>query len=170
MKTTLVMATTINGYVAGPDDDTEWVKDFDLFYKTVADFGVAVMGKRTYDESVRFNAFPYKGAWNIVMTHNKELLAKTEDNVLYTDASPKDIVKLVEQKGHERLLVIGGGHVNGSFLKEGLIDEIILDVHPMIMAQGIHLFESDFPYQQLELVSHQEINDQILQVTYRVKK
>lgn len=46
MKVTLVMAITINGYVAGINDDTEWVKDFDIFYKIVADWRVTVMGEK----------------------------------------------------------------------------------------------------------------------------
>ena len=170
MKVTLVMAMTANGFVAGLDDDTGWIKDFDALYKTVADFGVAIMGRRTYDECVKYDAFPYKGALNIVKTHNKNLLAKSAGNVIFTDAAPSGVLKLVQEKGFERALVIGGGHVNGSFLKGNLIDEIILDIHPMIMAKGIHIFESDFPYVNLELISFQKINDQILQVKYSVKK
>ena len=170
MNITLVMAITVNGYVAGSNDDTNWVKDFDAFYKTVADFGVAVMGKRTYDECVKYNVFPYKGALNIVMTHDKKLLSEKQENVLFTDLPPSALVDLVKNKGFNRLLVIGGGKVNGSFLKDGLVDEIVLDVHPMIMAGGIRLFESDFPYQNLELTSHKEINDHIVQLKYIVKK
>ncbi len=169
MKITLVMATTINGFVAGVNDDTEWVKDFDLFYKTVADFGVAVMGKRTYHECVKYNVFPYKGSLNIVMTHDKNLLARIQESVLFTDLSPKEVVATVEKKGFQRLLIIGGGHINGSFLKDRLIDEIILDIHPMIMAKGIQIFESDFPYQHLELVSFKQMNDQIMQIRYKVR-
>lgn len=164
------MATTVNGYIAGVNDDTEWVKDFDLFYKTVADFGVAVMGKRTYDECIKYNVFPYKGALNIVMTHDPDLLTKKQENALFTDMSPKEIVAMVAKKGFDQVLVIGGGHVNASFLKAGIIDEIILDIHAMVMAKGIHVFEDNFPYQNLELISYKQMNDQILQVKYKVKK
>lgn len=170
MKVTLVMAMTINGYVAGANDDTEWVKDFELFYKTVADWGVAVMGRRTYEESDKYNAFPYKGALNIVMTHNPKLLKIKQENALFINATPEEVVKLVAKKGHKKLLVIGGGQINGNFLKAGLIDEIIIDIHPLIISNGVRLFESEFPYQNLELISYKEINDQILQVKYKVKK
>ncbi len=170
MKVTLLMAITINGFIASPDDDTEWVKDLDALYKTIAEFGIIVMGKRTYNECVKYNVFPYKGAINIVMTHDKELLGKQMDNAVFTDKSPLEVVQLAKKKNFDKLLVIGGGHVNGAFLKAGLIDEIVLDVHPMIMAKGIKLFEDEFEYQNLELVSHEEINDQILQVRYKVKK
>lgn len=168
MKTTLVMAMTANGFVAGANDDTAWIKDFEALYKMVADFGVAIMGKRTYDECVKYNAFPYKGALNIVMTHDKNLLTKSAEGVIFTDVSPKEVLKLVVNKGFEKALVIGGGHINGSFLKDNLIDELILDIHPLIMAKGIRLFEADFPNQNLELVSYKKMNDGILQAKYAV--
>lgn len=170
MKVTLLMAITVNGYIAGIDDDTDWVKDLEALNKTIADFGVIVMGKRTYDECIKYNVFPYKGALNIVMTSDKKLVSKSEENVIFSDKTPKEIITMIKEKGFEKLLIIGGGHINGSFLKDGLIDEIILDIHPMIMAKGIHLFESDFSYQNLELVDFNKINDQILQVRYTVKK
>ncbi|MEK7141362.1 MAG: dihydrofolate reductase family protein [Patescibacteria group bacterium] len=170
MHVTLLMAITINGYVAGPDDDTEWVKDIDALYAMTAKAGVAILGKRTHDECVKYNAFPYKGALNIVMTHDKTLLTKSAGDVIFTDVTPQGVLQLVEQKGFDHALIIGGGHINGSFLKAGLIDEIILDIHPMIMAKGVHLFEGEFLYQQLKLVSFEKINDDLLQVKYGVMK
>ena len=83
MKVILVMGTSINGYIAGEHDDTDWLKDTEQFYKTVAEFGVAVMGKRTYEECVKYDLIPYKGALNIIMTHDKELLEKNLDNCLF---------------------------------------------------------------------------------------
>lgn len=169
MKTTLVMAITLNGFIAGPGDDTNWVKDIDALYRMVAKFGVAIMGRRTYDECVKYDAFPYKGAFNIVMTHDKNLFAQSSDRVLFTDASPKKVLEILRKKGIDRALVIGGGHINGSFLKDRLIDEIIFDIHPLLMANGIRVFESDFPYQQLECIDVQQLPDQLLRVRYKVK-
>ncbi len=170
MKVTLLMAITINGYIAGKDDDTDWVKDIEALKETIADFGVIVMGRRTYEECMKYSVFPYKGALNLVLTQDKAILSKLQENVLFSDKTPKEIIDLTKEKGFRKLLIVGGGHVNGSFLKDNLIDEINLDIHPMIMANGIHLFESDFPYKNLKFVSSKQINDQILQVKYNVKK
>ena len=164
------MAITINGYIADTHDDTEWVKDIEALNSAISECGVVVMGRRTYDECIKYDAFPCKGALNIVLTQDPMLLKKSSTDVLFSNSSPKEVVTLAEKKGFKKLLVIGGGHINGSFLKDGLIDEIILDIHPLIMAKGIHLFESDFPNKNLELVSHKEINDQIIQIKYKVKK
>lgn len=170
MHVTLIMATTINGFVAGKNDDTDWVKDIEALYKLTVEAGTAIMGRRTYEECIKYNAFPYKGALNVVMSHDKALLSKSSSEVIFTDDTPKGVLQMLTQRGLDHALVIGGGHINGSFLKENLIDEIILDVHPLIMSGGIHIFESQFPYQQLELVSFKKMNDQILQVKYNVKK
>lgn len=170
MNVTLLIAMTVNGFVAGVDDDTEWVKNIDVLYKMTVEAGIAIMGRRTYDECVKYNAFPYKGALNIVMTHDKNLLGKSSADVIFTEATPQGVLELLALKGFDHALVIGGGHINGSFLKEGLIDELILDVHPMIMARGVHLFEGDFPYKNLQLVSVNNMNDNVLRVKYTVKK
>lgn len=164
------MAITVNGYIASSKDDTDWVKDLDALYETVADFGVIVMGKRTYLECEKYNVFPYKNALNIVMTHDKALLVKKMAEVSFTDNNPIEVIGMAKKKGFEKLLIIGGGHLNGSFLKENLIDEIVLDIHPMIMSEGINVFESDFPYKNLALKDFKQINDQILQVRYSVNK
>lgn len=169
MKVTLLMAITVNGYIADLNDDTEWVKDLDALYKTINDIGVVVMGKRTYEECMKFNVFPYKGGLNVVMTHDKKLLAKSSGQALFLSKTPKEVIQLLQEKNFKHVLLIGGGHINGSFLKDDLVNEIILDIHPLIMAKGIHLFESEFPNQNLELVNFKKINDQILQVKYRVK-
>src|SRR3989344_1852382 len=150
MKTTLWMATTINGYVAGLDDDTDWVKDLEEFKKRVAEFGIAVMGRRTYDECIKYNTFPYEGALNIVMTHSPNLLKKSSEKVIFTNKNPREVIDLAKEKGFDKVLVIGGGHINGSFLKENLLVEVFLDIHPLIITKGTQLFESDFPYKNLE--------------------
>lgn len=170
MKITLIMATTINGYVAGEDDDTDWVKDLDVFQKRIEEFGAIIMGKRTYRESLKYNAFPYKGALNIVLTHDSSLLRQSGESVLFSDKTPIEIINLLKEKGYSKLLVVGGGHLNGSFVKENLVDEIIIDIHPLLMAKGINLAIADFPYRKLKLIEFKEINDQILQVKYKVIK
>lgn len=170
MKVTLLMATTINGYIAGTDDDTNWIKDEESFYEMVENFGIVVLGKKTYEELMKSEAFPHLGAINIVMTNDQKLLKKSEEKVIFTDKSPQKVIELATEKGFDTLLLTGGGHLNGSFMKDGLIDEIILDIHPYLKADGIRLFEGKFNDQHLEFVSSKELNDQILRVEYHVRK
>lgn len=168
MKTILFMATSINGYVTGKNDDTDWVKDTEILYKLISDIGVCLMGKRTYKESVKYNAFPYKNAVNIVMTHDNELIAKSNDTEIFTSGDPITILQLVEKLGKDQVVVIGGGNINSQFLASGLIDEIIIDTHPIIIEEGIRLFEESFSRTNLELIETNKLSDGIVQNRYKV--
>lgn len=46
---------------------------------------------------------------------------------------PRDIVAVLSDRGVRRILVEGGGTLNFSFLREGLVDEIFLTVTPVIV-------------------------------------
>lgn len=170
MKITLFMAISVNGYVTGQKDDTEWVKDTEALYQIIAAKSACIMGRRTYDECIKYDAFPYKNALNIVMTHDSALLTQSTDNALFTNKSIPEIIELLTKQGHRELLVVGGGQINSQFLSASLIDEIILDVHPIIIDKGIRLFEDSFPRLNLELLNSQKLNDGIVQLRYKVTK
>jgi dihydrofolate reductase len=168
MKVTLFMATSINGYVTGQNDDTEWVKDTEILYTIIKEYGACVMGRRTYEESAKYNAFPYKGALNVVVTHDQQLISGSTEGATFTNSSPAELVKLLESKGYEKLLVVGGGNLNSQFLSAGLINEVIIDIHPLVIEKGVKLFEDVFPRTSLELISSQTLTDGIVQNHYKV--
>lgn len=57
-----------------------------------------------------------------------------------------------------------------AFMKEGLINEIYLDVEPLIFGKGIKLFaDSDFEY-NLELLEVNKLNENTVQLHYKVIK
>ncbi len=72
--------------------------------------------------------------------------------------------------GHDEVIVAGGGKLNSSFLAEGLVDEIYLDIEPIVLGQGIPLFkERDFLH-HLQLVGQKKFGQDVLQLHYRVLK
>jgi len=83
-----------------------------------------VMGRRTYEASGK--DFPYNCKLNIVITSDKALLQKRETESLFTNFCSKEIIKLAKDRGFTKLLIIGGGKTNASFLREGLIDDSFL--------------------------------------------
>jgi len=163
------MAVSADGFIAKKNDDTSWVSDVDwaLFSQTVKDTGCIVMGRRTYE--VSGNDFPYKGAINIVMTKNKKLKSENK-NAIFTNKSPQEVIELVKNKGYERLLIVGGGAINGSFLREKLIDEIFIDVHPLVLGNGIKIFEGFESQIKLELMESKVLDKGQILLHYRVRK
>jgi len=169
MKVTLYMATSIDGYIAKKDDNTSWVStaDWGIFSTMVKDANCIVMGRRTYE--VSGEDFPYDCALNIVMTSDTSLKNESA-HVLFTGATPVGVVAIAKEKGFERLLIIGGGKINGAFLKARLIDDIYLSVHPKILGEGIRLFANGEHDIDLELISTRQLEQGLVQLHYALKK
>ncbi|MFZ2522450.1 MAG: dihydrofolate reductase [Minisyncoccia bacterium] len=139
------------------------------FYEHSKSAGNTIMGKNTYIETSKYGYFPFPDALNIVVS-NQEIENKWGDNVLITKKSPKDILNLLETKNFKTAFVAGGGQLNSSFLKENLIDEIYLDVEPLIFGKGIKVFsEADFEY-DLKLMEVNKLNEDTIQLHYKILK
>jgi riboflavin biosynthesis pyrimidine reductase len=67
-------------------------------------------------------------------------------------------------------LVAGGGKLNGSFMKEGLIDDIYLDVEPTILGNGIKLFGDRELEKKLRLIGMKRLSRNEIQLHYKVIK
>lgn len=99
---------------------------------------------------------------------------------LFAGADGKDIAGAMETLGTEfgmtKILLEGGGIINGTFLKAALIDELSLMIYPGI--DGLHSRPSIFDYlgnddenpsegQSLELLSNQTLEDGIILLHYK---
>lgn len=171
MKTILYMGISANGYIAKADGNSEWTSEEDLkgFYEQSKKAGNIIMGKNTYLVASQYGYFPFPDALNIVVSH-EQMENKWGDNVIVTDKSPKEILTMLEQKGFTTAFLAGGGQLNTSFAKEGLIDEIYLDIEPLILGQGIKIFsDSDFEF-DLEFIDFKKLNSNTIQLHYKVIK
>ncbi len=169
MKTILYIATSIDGFVAKKDGDSDWVSEADTvnFERKIKEIGCVVVGRRTFDQ-YRGEIYPVIGVDNIVLT-SKSSLGADEENVVYVKSS-SEAIRVAEVRGHHRVLIVGGGTTNGLFLKEGLIDEIFLSVHPLILGSGIKLFEGVEADIKLELIDHKKYEGGLVQLHYQVIK
>ena len=165
------MATSINGMITIGQDDSDWVSkvDWSEFDKLMRSCGIMIMGKRTYE--IFGDDFPREGATNVVMTSDKKLLKqKTPNNVIFTNKSPKDVVQMAEKRGFKKLMLIGGMTLNTSFIKENLVDEIWLSVHPLIIGQGKSLIKSLAINKKLKTIGVKRLEEGLVQLRYEIIK
>ena len=171
MKVILYIGITPNGYIAKENGDSEWTSEEDLkgFQENSKKTGNVIMGKNTYLYASKAGLLPFEGALNVVVSRER-VENKYGEKVLITDKTPKEILKMLEDKGFTTAFLAGGGHLNSSFLKENLIDEIYLDVEPLLFGKGIKVFaDSDFDL-ELELIESKKLNKDTIQLHYRVLK
>jgi len=169
IKTILYMGMTPNGYIAKEDGDSEWASEEDLrgFFENSRKAGNIIMGKNTYVEALKQGYFPFPEALNVVMSHD-EIENKWGDNVTITSATPKEVLNMLNSKGFKTAFLAGGGAINASFMKDELVNEIYLDVEPLIFGKGIQVIApADFEC-ELELLGVKNLNKDTVQLHYRV--
>ncbi|MBI3956110.1 dihydrofolate reductase [Candidatus Gottesmanbacteria bacterium] len=171
MKTILYMALTVNGKIAGADDDTSWTskEDWQGFFAKAQEVGVIIIGRNTYEVIKKEQTLIPGIKLRIVVTHHQPKVMPS--HTIFTDALPEKILTLIEEKGYDAALVAGGGQINSLFLKAGLIDELYIDIEPLILGRGISLFaDGDFA-PRLKLIEVKTLtNRQTIQLHYKIIK
>jgi len=169
MKVILYMATSANGYIAGENDNVEWVSEvsWNSYLKKVKEIGCVIIGRKTYD-LMPTDEF-VKGVRYIVLTKKVDLLKKAP-NIEFSSKKPKELLESLQKEGIKEACICGGGEINTAFMKENLIDEIYLDIEPIILGKGIKLFaEQDFE-SKLELIETTSLSRNEVQLHYKIIK
>ena len=172
MKVTLYMAMTANGMIAKADDDTSWVSatEWKSFSRAINRAGNMIIGRRTFEIMEKGGQFAVLEKVKVMVTTHRTGLRSSNPNVTFTDRSPRDILTFLRKQGFKEALVAGGGKLNSSFIKEGLINEIYLDIEPIVLGKGIRLFnEADFE-SKLKLLGTKELSSNEMQLHYKVLK
>ena len=165
MEVILLMAMTLDGKIAKDSLQlVDWTgkADKQYFVQVTREAGVVIMGSKTFDTI----GTPLPGRKNIVMTRNPDRTSQ-EENLIFTDQSPGQIIKGLKEEGFERVILIGGAIINSLFAGEGLITQIHVTLVPALFGRGLSLFRDPLDL-ALELVENREIEKGHLLLVYRV--
>ena len=151
MAQVIIHATvTVDGFMADIDGGVDWMNGFpsapedeEVVRRVVQDIG-AVVGGANKTQTVEDGEVPYGGmitAPVYLMTHSAHEPIE-RDGVTYTFVVD-DIAQAVEsakRAAGEKLVSLLGGSISRQCLELGLVDEIHLDVVPILLGEGISLF------------------------------
>lgn len=173
MKVILYMAMSANGIIARETGTEDFLShtNWETFSNLVGEYQNFIVGQKTYEavknwgEDYGFDDFAQ--AVRVVVSDDPSFQLK-EGYVLAS--SPQDALEKLKEKGIETALVTGGSTLNSSFAKEELLDQIILNVEPVIIGEGIPLFKRGQLELQLKLIETKEISNGIIQLHYQILK
>ncbi len=168
MKVIMYMAMSSNGMIAKGDDDTSWIskEEWDGYSKAVRAAGNLIVGRRTYNILTKQPEFiEFKDVKLIVISKSKFKTLAPNHHLAH---SPKEALTLL--KGAKQVIVAGGGALNSSFLEENLIDELYLDIEPIILSQGIPIFKESNFERKLKLIGQKMITPHEIQLHYQILK
>ncbi len=164
------MSMTVNGYIATENDDTPWSDEiWNGYYALVKKHGNIILGRRTFELMKGVNEFEKLGFPITVVVSNS--IENQGDEKTTFVSSPKEAVETMKQKGMNEIVVGGGSMLNAGFLKDGLLDEVYLDIDPLIFGKGIRLFaETEDIEIKLGLVSVENLSKNTLRLHYKILK
>jgi len=123
------------------------------------------MGRKTFDVSLNFVEYPYAGRRAYVFSRHKveSPIAEAE----FVSEDPARFVKKLKQQPGGRIWVVGGGEIAAALLQAGLVDEMVLTVHPITLGQGVPLFERHGVETRWSVYSTRSYQNGLVQITYR---
>jgi dihydrofolate reductase len=176
-KIKLYIGSSLDSYIAGENGSIDWLfSDGDYGYAKFYDsIDTILVGRKTYDQSLTFEEYQYKGKKVYVFTRSTE--EKENKNVTYdVEYIDEDIPSfarlLVQQSSVEKkdIWLLGGGEIVSILLNAGLVDEIILSIHPIILGKGVPLFPSIKKRVKLQLQQSIPFENGLVQLCYYVPK
>jgi len=173
VKTILYIATSLDGFIARPDGNIDWLtsipspKTGDYGYaELLKNIGTTIMGRKTYNEIIGFGVdWPYIGLDSYVVTSDKEFKIQSPKTYLLT-GSIKDFVAKIKSKTNKDIWLIGGGQLITTFINEALLDKMILTIIPKIIGEEIPLFADKPKESNWNLLEVKSFDTGVVNLTY----
>ncbi|EKE14273.1 MAG: hypothetical protein ACD_12C00597G0002 [uncultured bacterium] len=163
MKVTMVMLASVDGRTTKGDDKNiySWtsLEDQKYFFSLVKKHNLIVMGRSTYEASKPVIKLE-KEKLRVVLTRNPKKYSKEmiKGQLEFSDESPEKLIKRLSLLKYKNLLLVGGGIINGLFLKQNLVDELFLTIEPMIFGIGKNIVEGQLLNKSLQLIDVEKLN------------
>ena len=172
MKVILRMVTSLNGIIARKKNEEDFIShdSWLVWLAGARTSGCVIYGRKTY-EIIKTWGQEYlddlKGINVIIVSTNKNFKVGEGFDLVH---SPKEAVEKAKSLDVKSVVVTGGSKMNSSFAKSDLIDEVILNVEPVIIGEGIPIFNPSFFDLKLELLSMAQSKGKTIQLHYKVLK
>ena len=175
-KLSLFIATSLDGYIAKPNDDLSFLK---LVEKEGEDYGYAdftanidtiILGRKTYDYVLKeIGSSHYDNGQREVYVITRTARPSVGRTIFYT-GNLTELVEQLKSESGKNIYCDGGAEIVNEFLKNDLIDEFVISIIPILVGNGTKLFQDNRPEQQLEFVRAKSFDTGLTQLHYKRKR
>lgn len=178
------MHTSLDGFVAGPNREMNWIKVdeemFDFVATMTAGADTALYGRVTYEMMQSY--WPTAGDAPNASKHDKEhsawynkvskvVLSETMQetglhNTKVIAGQLADNINTIKQQDGKNILIFGSPRASQSLLNEALIDEFWLFVNPIILGKGMPLFKDVTDTTKLKLAESKNFGCGVIALHY----
>ncbi len=153
-KVLLDMSMSVDGFIAAPDGDDAGLNDWyfaesgrnaEIINDLIQTCGALVIGRRSYDMGDQHDGYvdnPYEVPHFVVTHQPPQLPAKGDTQFVFVTNGIEIAIQQAQHAAGDKLVVVGGGAgIAQQLLNAGLIDEIQLHVVPVLLGNGMRLFD-----------------------------
>lgn len=166
-KIILNLAVTLDGLIEGPQGEYDWCL-------TDQDYGMTeflgrtdaiLFGRKSYELLLNYDPHAYPDKTKFVFSSTLKTQA---DNTFFISSDIKTEVERIKNMPGKDIWLYGGAQLTTALMNAGLIDELMLSVHPILLGKGKPLF-SDLPSRtSLKLLDTKTYSSGLVQLFYQV--
>jgi len=166
------ISMSLDGYIAGLNDDVSRLHSWyfsgdtelpgtpfkiakasvELMTEAAASIGAMVTGKKTFDVSDAWSGHPPLGVHHFVVTHNPVTeWQKDGSPFTFVTNGVKQAIEMAKAKAGQKNVCISSASILQQALKENIVDEIHIDLVPVLLGNGTPLFINTSEPTKLEL-------------------
>jgi dihydrofolate reductase len=165
-KVKIELAVSLDGFIEGPNGEYDWCfndQDYGLteFFKGI---DAIFMGRRSYEVSLKENN-AWKGITTYVFTNTIQQSPSDDVKLI---RSMDEVAGILRQPGKD-IWLFGGAELTTAFINAGLVNEIRMSVHPILLGSGKPLFQNIKGRKNLRLIETKSYETGLVQLRYSQK-
>jgi dihydrofolate reductase len=172
MIASVFIGTSVDGFIARPNGDLDFLPPgggephgFNEFMATV---DALVIGRKTFETVLPYPTWPYGDKRVVVLSSRPLDFSAVRGGVVeQMGGSPREIVARLEARGINHIYVDGGVTIQG-FLREGLIQRLIITRVPVLIGSGVPLFGTLLHDVRLGHIRTQHYPSGLVQTEYQI--
>lgn len=175
-KLILGLAVTLDGYIEGPNGEFDWCftdQDYGLS-EFFAEIDALFVGRKSYEVAQQFaesnDGKTIPGMPPLTEYVFSTTLTSVKQPAVLIEGNAMEEARRIKQQPGKDIWLYGGASLMEAMMAEGLVDEIWLSVHPILLGSGKPLFPKSSSRTSLTLVDSKPYPTGLLSLRYRVNK
>src|SRR5580692_1322780 len=182
-KITYGTAVSLDGFLAGADGSIDWLHYSKDVQQVITEYwknvDTLLWGRKTYDFSVAMKPSTAKKPAKTKSSKRKEptmrnyvfsrtLKTLDDPSLELVTSDAVEFVRSLKQRRGKEICLMSGGELARSLLAAGLVDEVRLNIHPILLGSGIPTFRDPGHRIKLTLFECRKLDGGCILASYKV--